>query len=330
MEKIKIGLLGVGYLGKIHLKCILGLPIYELIGFYDTNEVVAKNISQEYGIPYFSDIDELIHKADVVDIVTPTITHAILAEKVIKAGKHFFIEKPLSNTLQEAEHILALTEKYGVKGQVGHVERFNPAILAFEEGSLRPMFIEAHRLAPFNLRGTDVSVVLDVMIHDIDILLSLVDSPVKEIRANGVSIVSATPDIVNARIEFENGCVANLTASRLSMKQMRKIRIFQSDAYISLDFLEKKAEIIQLHDSPKDPENAMEIQTLKGKKYLTTSLPDIPSVNAIQKELSTFAHAILNDTEPIVTIREGFEAIKLANLIEEAVQANDQLSSTNF
>ena len=221
---LKIGLLGAGHLGKIHLKCIQMVDQYNLIGFYDPDDQNAKIAEETYGIKRWKDLDDLLESVDVIDIVTPTITHFELAKKAIQYGKHVFIEKPLTHTMNEAKELLQLSKDAGLKIQVGHVERFNPAFLALEGTPLNPMFIEAHRLALFNPRGTDVSVILDLMIHDLDLVLSLVDSEVKHISASGVSVVSNTPDISNARIEFENGAVANLTASRISMKQMRKLR----------------------------------------------------------------------------------------------------------
>jgi predicted dehydrogenase len=323
MKKIKIALLGVGHLGKFHLNCIKLVPEFELIGFYDANEKIAQKISQEHQIPYFQNIDELIEAADAVDIVTPTVTHFELAKKVIAARKHIFIEKPVTETVEEAEFLLQKSRELGLKIQVGHVERFNPALLAIADLPLNPMFIEAHRLAIFNPRGTDVSVVLDLMIHDLDIVLSLVKSKVKSIHASGVPIVSKTADIVNARIEFENACVVNLTASRISMKNMRKIRLFQRDAYFSLDFMEKSAQAVRLFDadSPDAPEDYfMEIETASGKKRIQASMPEVQPSNAIQMELAAFAQSILNDTPPKVDIADGYEALKVARMIEESIR----------
>ena len=233
---LKIGVLGVGHLGKIHLKCIeMASAHYDLVGFLILDQFTRQKVVEAFGIPAFESAEELMDVVDVVDIVTPTVAHFDLASAAIRRGKHIFIEKPLTHTLEEAEELIRLSQEYGVKVQVGHVERFNPALMALEDMPLEPMFIEAHRLAQFNPRGTDVSVILDLMIHDLDIILSLVRSEVKFISASGVAVVSDTPDISNARIEFENGCVANLTASRISLKQMRKVRFFQKDAYISLD-----------------------------------------------------------------------------------------------
>ena len=322
---LKIGVLGAGHLGKIHLKCLQQTEgIYDLVGFYDVDSENATQVSKDLNVTCFDSVDALIDAVDVVDIVTPTVTHFDLAAKVIQKGKHVFIEKPLTHTVDEARELLRLKNEYGVKVQVGHVERFNPALLSIADMELNPMFIEGHRLATFNPRGTDVSVVLDLMIHDIDIVLSLVNSEVTNVSASGVSVVSETPDISNARIEFANGCVANLTASRLSLKQMRKVRFFQSDAYISLDFLEKKAQIVRLYDE-KDVAEAkkemlMELPTAKGKKFLDISMPDIEPVNAIKLELETFAESIVQNTEPRVSIEDGYQALELAHQIIEKIK----------
>ena len=233
---LKAGVLGAGHLGKIHLKLLQQSSKYELVGFYDPSEENAQKVADEFGYRRFNSVDELIDLVDVVDIVTPTLSHFDCAKAAIEKGKFIFIEKPITNTLQEAEAIKMLADKMHLKGQVGHVERFNPAFTAVKNKIKNPMFIETHRLAEFNPRGTDVPVVLDLMIHDIDVILSVVDSPVKSVHASGVSVISDSPDIANARIEFENGCVANLTASRISMKNMRKTRFFQQDAIFLLIF----------------------------------------------------------------------------------------------
>ena len=328
---LKIGVLGTGHLGKIHLKCIqLAEAAYELTGFYDPDDEAARAAADNFGVRRFEDLDELLDAVDVVDIVTPTITHFELAARAIRRGKHLFIEKPLTHTIAEAEELVKLSRKQGVKVQVGHVERFNPALLALEDTPLDPMFVEAHRLAVFNPRGTDVSVILDLMIHDLDILLSLVQSEVKFISASGVAVVSETPDIANARIEFANGCVANLTASRISLKQMRKVRLFQKDAYISLDFLEKQAQLVRLYDkgSAGAPADApmMELPTNQGSKLIHISTPPIEPVNAIRMELETFAQSIQHDTRPKVSIEDGYEALKLAHrIIEEIDRRREQL-----
>ncbi|SFW45675.1 Predicted dehydrogenase [Sinomicrobium oceani] len=311
---LKAGVLGAGHLGKIHLRLLNQSDKYELAGFYDPNQKNAQKVSKEFGYKSFASVDELIDAVDVVDIVTPTLSHFECAKKALEKGKHIFIEKPIANTVEEAEEIIALAEQYGVKGQVGHVERFNPAFTAVKDKISNPMFIETHRLAEFNPRGTDVPVVLDLMIHDIDIILSLVQSPVKHINASGVSVISNSPDIANARIEFENGCVANLTASRISLKNMRKSRFFQKDAYISVDFLEKQVEVVKMKDAPKKfDEFALILQNAEGlKKQIYFENPKILANNAILDELETFASAITEHTTPIVTLTQGKEALKVA------------------
>ena len=311
---LKVGVLGAGHLGKIHLRLLQQSEKYELVGFYDENPDYADKIEAEFGYKRFTTIATLIHAVDVIDIVTPTLSHYKCARVAIKSGKHVFIEKPISNTIAEAEEIIALANEYGVKGQVGHVERFNPAFIATREMIENPMFIETHRLAEFNPRGTDVPVVLDLMIHDIDVILSVVKSPVRHVHASGVSVISDTADIVNARLEFENGCVANLTASRISLKNMRKSRFFQKDAYISVDFLEKKCEVVKMKDAPENPGDFdMILQNAEGvKKQIYFKNPEISANNAILEELESFAHSIENDTVPVVTIEDGTEALKVA------------------
>ncbi|MEM7185367.1 MAG: Gfo/Idh/MocA family oxidoreductase [Bacteroidota bacterium] len=316
---LKAGVLGAGHLGKIHLKLLNQSEKYELVGFFDADETAAKAIEDEFGYKSFPTMEALIDACDMVDVVTPTSRHFECAEKVITSGKHLFIEKPITQTVAEAEALLELARKHGVKGQVGHVERFNPAFMAVREKIENPMFIEAHRLAEFNPRGTDVPVVLDLMIHDIDAILSVVDSEVKKVHASGVSVISETPDIANARIEFENGCVANLTASRISMKKMRKARFFQRDAYISVDFLEKKCEVVKMKDAPEQPDDfAMILTNAEGvKKQIYFDNPEIDSNNAILDELETFASAIENDTAPVVTLEQGTNALRVAMQIIE-------------
>ncbi len=317
MSMLKAGVLGAGHLGKIHLRLLNQSSKYELVGFYDPDTENARKVAQEFGYTYFPNMDDLIDAVDVVDIVTPTLSHFDCAEKAIRKGKHIFIEKPISNTVEEAQALIELAASYNVKGQVGHVERFNPAFLAVKDSIHNPMFIEAHRLAEFNPRGTDVPVVLDLMIHDIDAVLSVVHSPVKNITASGVSVISQSPDIANARIEFENGCVANLTASRISLKNMRKSRFFQRDAYISVDFLEKKVEVVKMKDAPEIAgDYDMILQNAEGeKKQIYFENPDIAANNAILDELETFAEAIVNNTTPVVTLEQGTNALRVAKQI---------------
>ncbi|MEZ4856556.1 MAG: Gfo/Idh/MocA family oxidoreductase [Gelidibacter sp.] len=314
---LKAGVLGAGHLGKIHLRLLNQSEKYDLIGFYDADETNAKKVETEFGYKYFNSIDALIDAVDMVDIVTPTLSHYECAKKAIAKGKHIFIEKPITNTVEEAEHIRELLAQHNIRGQVGHVERFNPAFKAVKHQVKNPMFIETHRLAEFNPRGTDVPVVLDLMIHDIDIILSVVNAKVKNVYASGVSVISDTPDIANARIEFENGCVANLTASRISLKNMRKTRFFQKDAYISVDFLEKKCEVVKMKDAPEIVGDFdMILQNAEGvKKQIYFDNPEVGNNNAILEELETFAHAINTNTTPVVTLHDGTEALRVATMI---------------
>lgn len=318
---LKAGVLGAGHLGKIHLKLINQSDKYTLVGFYDPDEKTAKKIVAEFGYQYFDTIEALIDAVDVVDIVTPTLSHYQCAVQAIKKGKHVFLEKPITNTIEEAENLITLAKEYQVKGQVGHVERFNPAFLSVKDKIENPMFIETHRLAEFNPRGTDVPVVLDLMIHDIDAILSVVDSPVKEIHASGTSVISQSPDIANARIEFENGCVANLTASRISLKNMRKSRFFQKDAYISVDFLEKQVEVVKMKEAPKNPDQyALILQNAEGeKKQIYFENPKVQQNNAILQELETFADAIKSNGVPVVSLEQGTAALRVALKVVELV-----------
>ncbi len=325
---MRIALLGAGHLGKIHLKCILATECWELAGFYDPDDKNAESAIAQYGVKRFRSLDALLREVDAVDIVTPTPSHYQLAARAMRAGKHVFIEKPVTGTVSEGKRLLLLAEKQGIKVQVGHVERFNPAFLALKDLVLNPMFIEGHRLAAFQPRGTEVSVILDLMIHDLDLVLHLVKSPVSKVSASGVAVLSHTPDIANVRLEFENGCVANLTASRISMKQMRKMRLFQPDHYLSLDFLDKNAQIVRLfaqdaHNLPPQ-EQLMEFETNAGKKWLHLQMPETAPVNAIQLELETFHDAIANNTEPVVTLQDGFDALKLAHRILKEIEVRKE------
>lgn len=319
---IKIGVLGTGHLGKIHLKLIREIKDFELVGFYDPSDENAAQAEREFAVKRFTDLDLLIDAVDAVDIVTNTLSHYECAVKAIRKSKHIFVEKPLANTLEEAREMIKLAEEARVKGQVGHVERFNPAFLAIKPYFLNPMFIETHRLAQFNPRGTDVPVVLDLMIHDIDIILHVVKSTVKKISASGVAVISTSPDIANARLEFDNGCVANITASRISLKQMRKMRMFQRDGYISVDFLDKKSEIIRLSDK-RDSANPFAIELNTGAtetKVINFERPDIKPINSIKMELELFHDAIAADREPPVTLLDGYNAMNIAYQIIEKIE----------
>ncbi len=318
---LKIGVLGAGHLGKIHINLLKEISAFELVGFYDPDQSKADQIKD---VKYFSSMDELMELCDVIDIVTPTVNHYECAVKALRNSKHIFIEKPLANTIQEAKDMMGLAEEANVKVQVGHVERFNPAFIAAQGFIKQPLFIETHRLAQFNPRGTDVSVVLDLMIHDIDIVLSTVKSTIKKISTSGVAVVSDTPDIANARIEFDNGCVANLTASRISLKNMRKTRFFQKDAYISVDFLKKSSEIVRLKEVQGTPDPfamTIDLGEGKGSKQIYFENPKIQESNAIKEELISFAEAINNDKVPMVSIHDGYEALVVAHQIADKLKA---------
>ena len=318
---LKIGVLGAGHLGKIHINLLKEISAFELIGFYDPDQSKADHIKD---VKYFSSMDELMDLCDVIDIVTPTVNHYECAVKALRNSRHIFIEKPLANTIQEARDMMGLAEEANVKVQVGHVERFNPAFIAAQGFIKQPLFIETHRLAQFNPRGTDVSVVLDLMIHDIDIVLSTVKSTIKKISTSGVAVVSDTPDIANARIEFDNGCVANLTASRISLKNMRKTRFFQKDAYISVDFLKKSSEIVRLKEVQGTPDPfamTIDLGEGKGSKQIYFENPKIQESNAIKEELISFAEAINNDKVPMVSIHDGYEALVVAHQIADKLKA---------
>ncbi|MHC5354547.1 Gfo/Idh/MocA family oxidoreductase [Myroides sp. LJL115] len=317
---LRVGVLGAGHLGKIHLRLLNQSEKYDLVGFYDPFEDNANKVAQEFGYKKFDSITDLINAVDVVDIVTPTLSHFDCAKQAIEAGKHVFLEKPITTTVEEAEELISLSQKHNVKGQVGHVERFNPAFQAIVSKIENPMFIETHRLAEFNPRGTDVPVVLDLMIHDLDAILSVVKSPVKKVSASGVAILSESPDIANARIEFENGCVANVTSSRISMKNMRKTRFFQKDAYISVDYLEKTCEVVKMKEAPEVPGDFdLILQNAEGvKKQIYYDNPQVKQNNAILDELETFHDAIIGNFDPVVTLQDGTKALRLAYQIIEA------------
>lgn len=317
---LKLGLLGVGHLGKIHLKNWLDIKDVQLCGFFDPNADQAQLVSNEYNIPAYSSVDDLLDAVDAVDIVAPTNFHFELCEKALKKGKHVFVEKPMCDTMQEAQALVKLVKEANVKFQVGHVERFNPAYLSVKDMKIEPMFIEVHRLAQFNPRGTEVSVVLDLMIHDIDLVLKLVKSDVKQVHASGVAVMTHTPDIANVRIEFHNGCVANLTSSRISMKKMRKLRIFQRDAYIGIDLLEKKSEVIRMNNQDTNAAFQFDVDTREGKKSIAVIQPEVQETNAIRLELEHFRDAILNNTNVPVTDLDGFRAMDVAHQILKQIE----------
>lgn len=313
---LKIGIFGVGHLGKFHIDNWKNIEQVTIVGFYDPNDAVANEVSTNYQLKRYLSIDELLDQVDAVDVVTPTQIHFEVCEAALRKSKHVFVEKPLANNMEEATSLLKLTKEAKVKFQVGHVERFNPAFVALQKKSLNPMFIEVHRLAQFNPRGTEVSVILDLMIHDIDIILSIVKSDIKNISASGVAVMTETPDIANVRIEFHNGCVANLTSSRISMKKMRKMRLFQKDAYIGIDFLEKKSEVIRLKGDEESEELfTFDIETPNGTRSIAVENPVTESTNALKAELTAFRDAVLNDTPTVVSEMDGFHALDIAHQI---------------
>ena len=316
---LKVGIFGVGHLGKFHISNWKEIEGVKIVGFFDPNNDNANEVINTHGLKRFSDEEKLIEACDIIDVITPTDLHYEVCMMAIRKGKHVFVEKPLAHTLQEGKDLVNMVREAGVKMQVGHVERFNPAYLALKELNLNPMFIEVHRLAQFNPRGTEVSVILDLMIHDIDIILSLVKSDVKSISASGVAVMTDTPDIANVRIEFNNGCVANLTSSRISMKKMRKVRLFQKDAYIGIDLLEKKTEIIKL----KQPEDvdvfSFDIETPNGKKTIAIANPSIEPLNAIKLELESFVEAIINNKPTVVSEIDGYLAMEVAHKILDKI-----------
>ncbi len=331
---LKVGLFGLGHLGKIHAKLILELNnIYNFVGFYDPDDSNASFGISELGLKRYDSINDLIDAVDVIDIVTPTLSHFEIASLAIRKSKHVFIEKPVAQTNEEAKKIRLLANEAETKVQVGHVERFNPAFKNALPYINNPMFIETHRLAQYNPRGTDVPVVLDLMIHDLDIILSTVKSTVKRISASGVAVVSETPDITNARIEFDNGCVANLTASRISLKNMRKSRFFQKDAYISIDFLSKETEIVKMTTLENEPDPfdiVFDLGEGKAKKKIEIFKPDVTTSNAIKEELETFSESIINDTTPIVSIEDGEYALNIALQIMDKLKLTGNLIKENI
>ena len=313
---IKVGVIGAGHLGKIHLN-ILNNSDFELVGFHDTDVFNSEKLSQEKGYSFFKELHLLIEKIDAAVIVSPTTTHFEIAKECINKGKHIFVEKPLTKDSNEARIIKTMAKEKGIIGQVGFVERYNEAFISCREFINKPKFIESHRLSDFNPRGTDVSVIMDLMIHDIDIILSINKSNVKKIDASGVSIISSTPDIANARIEFEDGCIANLTSSRISLKKMRKTRIFQEDAYISINFLEKEFQVVKIRDKHKgEAESSLIVKNNLGEeKVIFFENPVVQSINSIEAELNDFYESIKFKSDSKVSLNDGIKALEVAEEI---------------
>jgi predicted dehydrogenase len=324
MEKLKIGVIGTGHLGQLHTKMFQQISNCELIGIYDSNPDNLNHVAKEYNVKPFGSINDMLKDVDAVSIAVTTSAHFQVAEKCLEHNKHVFIEKPITTLISEGEKLVKTAADKKLIIQVGHIERFNPALLAVEEFIIQPMFIQSDRLAQFNPRGTDVAVVLDLMIHDIDIILSLVKSDVEKIDANGVAVVSNNIDIANARIQFVNGAVANVTASRISQKKMRKMRLFQKDNYISLDFIAGVAEVYRL--VPADQQlltpaiSFGEIGVGDKKKRVIYEQPEIKEVNALKYELEIFVNSVTTDKNPVVTGEDGLRALKVAQIIIEKIE----------
>jgi predicted dehydrogenase len=324
MGKLKVGIIGTGHLGKIHTKLLKEVDGCEFVGVYDQEFEKAKAVVDEFQIKAFENLEDLLNAVDAVDIVATTSAHYELVKKAFAKNKHVFVEKPITTQIWEAEEIVKISEEKNLVLQVGHIERFNPALVSLEKYKLNPIFIQTDRLAQFNPRGTDVAVVLDLMIHDIDIILSLIKSNVKDVHANGVALVSDTLDIANARIEFENGAVANVTASRISQKKMRKMRIFQRDAYLSLDFNTGMTEIFSLASPDNLPEtqhiNFGEIGLGDKRKAVIYEQPEQKEINALKHELQLFVNAVNNNEKPEVSGADGLRALKVAELIIKKIE----------
>lgn len=324
-QKVNIGVIGAGHLGRFHIECIQRIPGFNLVGFYDADPARAKEIADKYGIVAFDTADSLLEKTDAVCIVTPTVTHYDLALKAIESGTHLFVEKPLTDLPETSRKLADLIESKNLVGRVGHVERYNPAFMAARNlGINKPVFIEAHRLAPFNPRGMDVPVIMDLMIHDIDLILSVVDAEVDHIEANGVGVAGDTADICNARITFKNKTVANLTASRISLKQMRKLRLFQRDQYMAIDFLEHEVQVVKLlHQEPEDM-MTMKLELPNGDRWIAADNPSVTKHNAIEQELIEFYEAIQGRSEKGVSFAQGARAVEVAYNILEQIEQNGQ------
>ncbi len=325
-ERLKVAVIGTGHLGSIHARLWKQVENAELTGIYDVDIEKSEMLAKELNCRQFLSIEESIEKSDALTIAAPTTLHYDIAKECIEGGKHCFIEKPITQTYEQADKLIELAKNKDLILQVGHVERFNPALQALKSYKIEPMFIETHRLSQFKPRAIDVSVIHDLMIHDIDIMLWLVKSKVTAIDANGVQVLTNTPDIANARIKFENGCVANVTASRISAHPMRKMRIFQNNAYISMDFGNQEVDIYRiLNDS-----ESVEMQSpatmlgtieagLKNKKIIYEK-PAIPEINAILEEQRSFANAVMSGKKIAVTAEEAAEALRIAEIINDQVQ----------
>jgi len=320
-KNLKIGVIGVGHLGQHHVKHIKTIKNVDLVGIFDLNSKQASKIASKFKTTKFESKSTLINKTDAISIVTPTDSHYLIAKECIKLGKHVFIEKPITTTIKEANELIKLANKKKIIIQVGHIERVNPAILALKPYKIKPKFIEIQRLAPYSVRGTEVPVVLDKMIHDIDILLSIVDSPLKEIQANGISIITDSIDIAHARIKFKNNTVANITSSRIAKEDIRKIKLFQRDLYCTIDLLQGLTEIYQINDNSKVKSNIQAPFNYKGnKKIITYTKPILQKLDPLRVELHNFINSIIGNENPIVTGENGRDALSLAIKIHKLIK----------
>ncbi len=326
MKELNIGVVGTGHLGKLHTKMFKEIENCNLVGINDSNIEQANKVGEEFGVNVFESINDLLNKVEAVSIAATTSAHYDLAKKCLNAGKHIFIEKPITATIPQAEEIVKLADSLNLNIQVGHIERFNPALVSMEKYINDPKFIQTDRLAQFNPRGTDVAVVLDLMIHDIDIILSLIKSKVENIDASGVAVVSDNLDIANARILFENGAVANVTASRISQKKMRKMRIFQRDGYIALDFVTGVSEVYSLLPVDQKVKEGFisfgEIGVGDKKKRLVYEQPEQKEINALQYELQLFVNSVLKKEKPVVTGNDGLGALRVAKIIIDKIESS--------
>ncbi len=325
MRKLSLGIIGVGYLGRIHTKLASKIEEINLVGIHDQDRIRCRLVAEQFGTLAFSSAQELLQQVEAVSIVVPTAAHFPVAMQALEQDCHLFIEKPMAYQVKEAREINQLARKKGKKLQVGHIERFNPAFLCLKDMHIQPLFVECHRLCRYNPRGTDVSVILDLMIHDLDIILHLAQSELVSIQACGVSVVSEGEDIANVRLGFANGSVANLTSSRISTKDMRKMRIFQKNCYIGIDFLEQKSQIISLDSGEKQDCGADalvlgQIGNGENARQVILQNPPSPEVNSLQKELQEFALAVQKDTQPLVTGEDGLQALELAHTILDKIK----------
>jgi len=330
-RRIKIGVIGVGHLGGLHVKQLKQIPEAQVSGIYDIDPKRTAEISREFGVNSYQAFHDLLEESEAICVATPTQFHHEYAKQILLENRHAFIEKPITETVEQADELIQLSRDKKLKLQVGHIERFNPAIIALEPLKINPLFIESHRLANFDVRGTEVAVVMDLMIHDIDLILNFVHSPVKAVDASGVSVISPTEDIANCRLQFENGCVANVTASRISARSMRKMRFFQPDAYISIDFLEGAADVYYIEN--KDihfPDAGLafslgKIEKGAEKKNIRYAKLARKDINPLRYELQLFCQSIINDTEPPIPGEAGKRALRIAKLILTSIEEHTKV-----